>query len=280
MKRLSYIAVILLSVLTLTACHGYNDLLKSTDFEAKYKAAVQYYEDGSYTRAGQLFENLQMYYRGKDLAENISWYYSQCLIKQNDYYSASYQLVNFTRRYPYSPHAEEAAFQAAYCQYLESPEYSLDQTLTKGAIQALESFSEHYPNSTHMPEVNDYLDKLHNKLMKKDYEIAVGYYNTEQYHAAYVALNQFLGLYPESPDREDAMFYVLRSGYEYGMNSQEDKMKERLELVISDFDQFATTFKDSKHIAQAQKIYTTVKATLASMETAGNTAEGGTTTKK
>lgn len=266
MKRLSHIVVILLSILSLSACHGYNDLLKSTDYDAKYNAAVKYYEEGSYTRANQLFENLQLYYRGKDLAENINWYYSQSLMKQKDYYSASYQLVNFTRRYPYSQHAEEAAYQAAYCQYLESPEYSLDQTLTKGAIQALESFAEHYPSSVYLPQVNNYLDVLHNKLMQKDYEIAVGYYNVEQYHAAYVALNDFLNLYPDSPKREDAMFYILRSGYEYGINSRDDKVKERLQLVVDDFDKFSTTFSKSKYINQAQKIYTNSKAKLAEIE--------------
>ncbi len=270
MSRLSYFTIILLTVITLSACNSTEKLLKSDDYEAKYAAAVKYYEQGSYMRANQLFENLQLYYRNRDISENVSWYYSQSLMKQKDYYAASFQLMNFTRRYPYSEHAEEAAFQYAYCQYRESPEYSLDQTLTHSAIKALESFAERYPNSIYMPQVNQYLDELRNKLMLKDYEIALGYYNIEQYHAAYVALNEFLNKYPESPQREEAMFYVLCSGFEYGMGSREDKMKERLSLVISDFDRFATLFKNSKHINQAQKIYTATKARLAEIEKTKN----------
>ncbi len=266
MSRLSHFVIILLSVISLSACNGYDKLLKSDDYEAKYTAAVKYYEQGSYMRANQLFENLQLYYRNRERAENVTWYHAQSLMKQKDYYGAAIQLVNFVRRYPYSEHAEEAAFLGAYCQYRESPEYSVDQTLTYGAIKSLESFAERYPTSVHIPQVNQYLDELHNKLMRKAYEIAVGYYNVEQYHAAYVALNEFLSNYPDSPQREEAMFYILRSGFEYGMGSREEKIKERLSLVVNDFEKFATTFKDSKHISQAQKIYTATKAKLAEIE--------------
>lgn len=266
MKKNLRITFILLSLIALGGCNGYNTLLKSNDYDAKYAAAVKFFDNGSYTKATQLFENLQLYYRGKDLAENINWYYAQCLLKQGSYYNAAYQLNNFTRRYPYSPRAEEAAYQFAYCQYLESPEYSLDQSMTRGAVDALERFAERYPQSVHIPEVNKYLDALHSKLMRKDYEIAVGYYNIEEYHAAYVALNEFLNNYPDSPYREDAMFFVLRSAYEYGVNSRKEKVKERLQVAVNDFDRFATLFSNSKHIKQAQKIYTDSKAILAAIE--------------
>ncbi|MDY5969576.1 MAG: outer membrane protein assembly factor BamD [Bacteroidales bacterium] len=266
MKKNFSFTLIIMSIMSLGGCNGYNGLLKSNDYDAKYAAAVKYFEEGSYTRATQLFENIQLYYHGKELAEDVNWYYAQCLIKQGSYYSAAYQLNNFMRRYPYSSRAEEAAFQFAHCQYLESPEYSLDQSLTHNAVDALERFSERYPQSVHIPEVNKYLDVLRGKLMRKDYEIAVGYYNIEEYRAAYVALNEFLNNYPDSPLREDAMFYALRSAYEYGANSRKDKVKERLQVAVNDFDRFYALFSDSKYIKQAQKIYSDSKAIIASIE--------------
>lgn len=273
MKRLKTILLFTITCVLLVSCHGYEDLLRSNDYDAKYKAAIEYYDKEDYNRAGRLFENLQMYYRGQDLSEDITWRYAQCLLKQDDHYGAAYQLVNFTRRFPFSKHAEDASYLAAYCQYHESLEYSLDQSQTKGAITAFESFAEHYPNSPHMPQVNEFLDQLRNKLMRKEYEIAYGWYKVEQYHAAYVSLNDFLNHYPESPYREDAMFYILRSGYEFGINSREDKIKERLQLVVNDFDKFATTFTDSKYLTEAQKIYTDSKAKLAELEAQNNENE-------
>ncbi len=266
MKIVSKIGIVFLTFVMLTSCGGYEKLMKSSDFTAKYEAAMKYYYNNNYTKAIQLFENLIMHYHGKENAENIAWYYSDCLFKEKDYFTAGYQYKNFFKHYPYSDRAEEALFRAALCKYYESPEYYLDQQQTKEAITEFESYLDHYPSSVHVPEINGYLDELRAKLMHKDYDIAYGYYFTEQYHAAYISLQTFLNNYPDSPYKENAMFYMLASGYEYGINSTESKMKDRLQQVVNDFDRFATSFKDSKYLAQAQDIYTKAKAAIAKLE--------------
>lgn len=268
MKNYVHTLLIVFCLTLLSGCDNYSKLVKSNDFEAQYKAAMEYYENGSFGKARHLLENLQLHYRGRDNAEDIAWYYANSVMKQDEYYLAAYQFSNFCRKYPYSVRAEEALYWSAYCKYRESPVYSLDQTMTNDAISDLEHFAEKYPQSTRIPEVNGYLDELREKLMLKDYEIAYGYYQTEAYHAAYVALKNFINLYPDSPKKEDAMFYVIRSGYEYGANSREDKMRERLEQVISDFNKFATLFQNSRYLKESQAIYTKCQALLAQL---GNT---------
>ncbi len=266
MKRVKFFAYILLTLSALTSCDGYDKLLKGSDYEAKYQAAVNYYNDKSYGKAKSLFENMILYARGKEHAEDVAWYYGQCLLKTGEYYTAAYQFKTFTRRFPYSDHTEEAAYLAAYCKYIDSPVYSLDQTVTKEAITELEEFAANYPQSVHIPEVNGYLDELREKLMTKSFEIAMGYYTVEAYNAAVVALNQFLIDYPDSPNREEAMYTIIKAGYEYAVNSREDKVKERLQQVVNDFDKFINTFSDSKHTAECQDIYTRSKALLATIE--------------
>lgn len=251
--------------LLLAGCNGVDKILRSNDFDAKYNAAMAYYNDNSYSRAIQVFENLILYYRGKENAENILWYYSQSLMGEGDYYTAGYQFKRFVRQYPYSDRAEEALYLAAYCKYQESPEYSLDQSVTRDAVEEFEQYVEKYPQSPHIPEINSYLDEMRTKLMKKDYEIAYGYYVVEAYHAAYVSLQNFLNLYPESPYREDATFYLLRSGYEYAINSVAEKQKERLQQVINDFEKMVSTFKNSKYLAQSQDIYSKTRQALAQL---------------
>ena len=270
MAKLSRLVLILLTVISLHGCNGYDKLLKGNDFEAKYDYAMKLYNEKSYGRANQLFENLTLHYRDRQKSEEILWCYANSLMKSGDYYTAAYQFLTLTRRFPYSEHAEEASFLSAYCKYRESPAYSLDQGITKDAIDELERFAAKYPQSVHIPEVNAYLDELRDKLMLKDYEIAYGYYVTEQYHAAYVALRNFVNLYPDSPKREDALFYILRSGYEYAIGSREEKVQERLRQVVNDFDRFAASFKNSKYLAASQEIYTKSKAALAQLEQ-GNT---------
>lgn len=266
MKRSAIFVVSALTIMLLGSCNNYSKLLKSNDYDKKYEAAMAYYNENSYSKAIQLFENLTMHYRGKDNAENISWYYAQSLMKEEDYYTAGYQFQRFTRQFPYSERAEEAAYLSAYCKYQESSPYTLDQTSTKEAVKALESFAERYPRNVHVPEVNGYLDELRDKLMLKEYEIAMGYYTIEAYHAAYVSLQNYINQYPESNYREDAMFHLLSAGYEYAANSTEEKIKERMQQVINDFDKFSTSFADSKYLAKAQDIYTRSRVALAKLE--------------
>lgn len=266
MKVATKVGITLLTITLLASCSDFEKLAKGTDFEAKYQAAVKYYNDKSYSRAIQLFENLIMHYHGKEHAEDIAWYYGQTLLAEKDYYSASYQFNNFFKRYPYSERAEEALFLAADCKFHESPEYYLDQRMTVEAINAYESFVDRYPASPHIPEINSRLDQLRGKLIRKDYEIAYGYFLTGNHNAAYTSLQSFLNRYPDSPYKEQAMFYMLASGYEFGINSQEAKMKERLQQVVNDFDRFCTAFQDSKFLSRAQEYYSKAKEAIAMLE--------------
>ena len=249
--------------LLLVSCNGFNKLLNSNDYDAKYAAAMKYYNENSYSRAAQLFENLTLYYRGRENAENIAWYYAMSLLKEKDYFSAGYQFKRFSKQFPYSDRLEDALYYSAYCKYMDSPEYNLDQSQTKEAIEEFEAFAERYPHSTRIPELNNNLDELRKKLTRKDYEIAYGYYFIEEYHAAYESFKQFLNLYPEAEQREEAMYYMLESSYRYAINSREDKMYERLQQVINDFDKFSSSFADSKRLAAAQDIYTKTREAMA-----------------
>lgn len=269
MKKTIHITIILVVISILTSCSGYEKVLKSTDYDSKFDAAMRYYNEERWSRARQLFENLALYYRGSEHAEDIAWYYGQSLMKSDYFYNAAYQFKTFSKRYPYSDRAEEAAFLSAYCKYMDSPSYTLDQTSTKGAIAELEQFTDRYPNSPHIPEANAYLDELRDKIMQKDYEIAIGYYNTESYRAAVVALTNFINLYPDSKHREEAMYTIIKAGFEYAINSREDKMKERLQQVVNNFDKFAATFNNSKHLSECQNIYNRCKAELAKLENNG-----------
>ena len=266
MKTVKNIISICAISLVLASCSGYDKLLNSNDYEGKYQAAMRYYNNNSWSKAIQLFENLTLHYRGKEHSEEIAWHYAECLRKEKDYFTAGYQYQRFARQFPYSERAEEAAWLSAYCKYLDSPEYSLDQKRTKEAIEEMESFAEHWPRSVHIPELNRCIDEMRVKLMKKDYEIAYGYYFIEEYHAAYEQFKRYLNLYPEAKDREDAMYYLLDAGYRFAIGSREEKQKERLQQVVNDFDKFSSAFAGSKRLAAAQSIYSKARAALTDIE--------------
>ncbi|MBP5759453.1 MAG: outer membrane protein assembly factor BamD [Bacteroidales bacterium] len=263
MRIISKLGLIVLTIAILSGCTRYEKLLKSADSDAKYEAAMKYYEAHNYTKAIQLFENLIMHYHGKEHSEDIAWYYAMSLMQEQDYFSAGYQFRTFYKHYPYNDRAEEALYNAAMCKYHESPEYYLDQKQTTEAITDFESYLDRYPTSVHVPEINGYLDEMRAKLMKKEYEIAYGYYKIESYHAAYVSFGNFINNYPESASKEDAMYYMIKSGYELAINSQESKVEERTKQVVADFERFGALVSNPKYKSDLQEIYNKSRNLLA-----------------
>ena len=152
---------------------------------------------------------------------------------------------------------------SAFCKYLESPESSLDQTLTKQSIDAFQEYIEKYPKSERVAEANKLMDELRNKLIEKDYQNAYNYYKTMQYQAAVVSFKNFLNDYPDLTEkRENAMYYIVLAGYEFARNSVADKLKERYESVILDYERYSVVFsnmKDKKKQEQLEKIYNELK---------------------
>ena len=139
----------------------------------------------------------------------------------------------------------------------------MDQTLTKQSIDAFQEYIEKYPKSERVAEANKLMDELRNKLIEKDYQNAYNYYKTMQYQAAVVSFKNFLNDYPDLTEkRENAMYYIVLSGYEFARNSVEDKLKERYETVILDYERYSVVFsnmKDKKKQEQLEKIYNELK---------------------
>ncbi len=91
----------------------FNKLVKSSDMDAKYVAAVKYFDKEEYTRALTLFEELMGVYRGTAKAEEVHYYYAYCSYNLEDYIVAGYQFRSFVKNFPNSKHAEECAYMNA-----------------------------------------------------------------------------------------------------------------------------------------------------------------------
>ena len=59
------------------------------------------------------------------------------------------------------------------------------------------------------------------------------------------------------------MFYMIKSGYELAINSQEAKVEERLKQVITDFERFSALITSTKYNSELQDIYNKSKKILA-----------------
>ena len=246
------IVVLLFSILS---CSEYNKVLKSEDLTLKYDKAIQYYEEDEYAKAYPLLEESITIYRGTSKAEKLYYYFAYSDYYLGDFFLASHRFKNFKKMYPTSKHAEECHFMSAYCHYLNSPNYSLDQNDTKQAISELQSFVNQYPESQLLDSCNTLVDELRGKLEKKSFEIAKQYYHTRDYKSAIKAFENCLVDFPDTDYKEEVLYLAVKANYDLAANSIDSKKAERYDATIKSYVKFVDSFPNSKRIKELETVY-------------------------
>ena len=249
-----FLILAVLGLMAFTSCNDFNRLIKSTDNEAKYEVAIDYYERGDYNHALQLFDLLQASFRNTPRGESITYKTAQCYYLQDDYEIASYYFKRFTQTYPFSKDAEKAAFMSAYCSYMLSPESGLDQTNTNDAIKQLQGFVERYPKSDSLARAQQLMTNLYDKLEEKDYNVCRLFYRMENYSAAITSFENMLKKYPNTTHREEIIFDMAKAYYDFAENSVADKQRERYESCIEHCNTLSYLYPESKYLKDTQNI--------------------------
>lgn len=263
MARIFYI---LLSALLLTSCSEFQKALKTDDVKIKYDVATKLYEKEKYHKAIRLFEQISNSYRGKPQAEKLFYMYGMSLYKTKTYHTASYQFESFTAQYPTSSKAEEAAFLGAKAYYFLAPRFSLDQVDTYKGLEKLQAFIDRYPNSQYMPEANQLVKELREKLEKKAFEIAKQYHTTGEYfgdyNAAIKSFDNFLLDFPGSIYKEEALWLKFDAAYQLAVNSVYYRMEERLKNAKDDYLDLIKFSAETKYRGQADKMLAKIDSEL------------------
>ncbi|WP_184550060.1 outer membrane protein assembly factor BamD [Mucilaginibacter sp. FT3.2] len=248
-KQLTLFACVLaLLIITLGSCKSkYEKLKASNDYAKKYQEAIKYYNKQEYEKALGLFDVLVERYRGRSAAEDLFYYYAFTNYKLKDYTSARFHFKTFADTYPSSPRAEECRFFSAYCYYLDSPNFSLDQDNTLKAIETLQLFINLYPKSDRVTEASKLIQNLRDKLEQKAYENSKLYLTIGDFQSAVIAFNNVLRDYPDTKYGEEIEYLTVKAQYAYADHSLEYKQQERYEQTITYADQFTDKFTASKY---------------------------------
>jgi outer membrane protein assembly factor BamD len=249
------LAIYFSGLIVLTACSGFEKVLKSNDYTLKYKEAKRYYAEENYYRAQTLLDQIAPVYRGTLQADSVYYMQAMSYFKQDDYIMAGHYFSMFAQTYGGSPYVEEADYMTAYCYYMTSPRPELDQDNSLLAIQSFQLFDIKYPNSPRVAEAKNYINELQEKLVEKAFLSAKLYFDLEDYKASVVALNNCLIEYPESNHREQIMFMILKSSFMMAEKSIVSKKKERYQQTIDEYYSFKAEFPESKQMKDADRYY-------------------------
>ena len=259
MKRIQIIAAVLLAACAFSCKSAYEALLESTDTQAKYDAAFDYFNQGKYSKSAQLFESLAYLTNGTERDDTVQYYWGLSNYRAKDYFTAETNFDNFIKNYPGSPFAENAEFLRLDCLFRGTLRYELDQTPTYKCITAISEYLLNHPDTEYRSVCDRMLDDLEERLDRKAYENAYLYYKMEDYKAARVALRNVLRDDAENRYREDILFYTAMASYNYAQLSVKAKQKERFLVFYDDYLNFVGEYPDSPKRPELDRVYKKAK---------------------
>lgn len=255
MKLRNLIIAAILIAATVSCKSQYEMLLNSNDADLKYEAAFDYFNEGKYSKAGSLFESLSVLTNGTERDDTVRYYWGLSNYKFKDYYTAETNFTNFLEIYPRSPFASEARYLRLDCLYRSTLRYELDQTPTYKAITEISEYIIEFPRTPHLEACRDMLKDLNERLDKKAYEAARLYYKMEDYKASRVAFRNVLKDDSENIYREEILYYIAMSSYNYAHMSVPEKQKERYLTFVDDYLNFVGEIPQSHYRKELDNVY-------------------------
>ncbi len=249
MKKISFLVLLLV---LFNSCSNFQKVLNKGSVSEQYKMAEKLYKEKKYAKSLILFEKVTPKFRGKPQMQRIQYMVAKANYETKNYETAAYYFNRFISNYPESSKIEEADFYATQSYYHKSPRYSLDQKDTRKAMEMLQNFLDKYPNSELNKKINEQYKELSQKLDKKYFEIAKQHYTIENYNAAIVALDNYLGDFIGTRYKEDALFYKFKAAYKLALKSVDYKKKERIRNAQKYFERFNRLYPKSKYIDEAK----------------------------
>ncbi|WP_394355334.1 outer membrane protein assembly factor BamD [Pararhodonellum marinum] len=261
MTKLKNSILFLLIAMLGFSCGQFYKLEKSTNWEELYNAANDYYQKGEYNKAIILFDKVLPVIRGSEKSELAEFNYAYSHFHTKRYIEAANYFSNFHSTYNRSPLAEEALFMNAYSLYLDAPDYNLDQTSSKDAVNAIQVFINKFPESDSYERAMTMIDDLQKRFEEKAYQEAQMYLKLTQglfpgdfYRACIVNFQNFAKRYPDSKYNEELAYQLVEVSSAYGERSVFTKKEERLKESLKFASEFNRKYADSKYVKRVSNI--------------------------
>jgi outer membrane protein assembly factor BamD len=248
---LNFIAGVVL-VSTLFSCSKFSKIEKSKDVVYKLAKADEYYAKKKYRNAQMLYEQLFPAYKGTDKFEDIYYKFAYTFYHEKQYMQAERLFKEWLEVFPNSTRSEEVDYMRAYCYYKQSPKIELEQVNTIRALNMMQTFINQHPGSPRNKDATAIIDEGRAKIELKEAREAQLFYNLGNFRAAGISFNTVLNNFGESVKAEQYKLMVIKSYYKFAKLSIPEKQVERFEKVISEYQDFADRFPDSKLMKEAE----------------------------
>ncbi len=168
--------------------------------------------------------------------------------------SAIGEFTEFLTFYPTHQRADYAQYQLSLAHFKQMRSAQRDQSETKDAISAFETFVARYPNSDLMPEARARLREAKDRLGDHEFGVGFFYYRIKWWSGA---IDRFQSLLKEDPDytgRDDVYYFLGESLLEaFTQRGADGPSQAGVAQALPYFARIVDEFEQSDHLEDARK---------------------------
>lgn len=201
--------------------------------DAIYRYLVEQFEKEKYFNASEGLAYFTLHYSGHAVVDSAQYMLGQCHFFMDEFLLAADAFEELSRRFPSSPLVPEAMFMIGQCFWEVSPKFSLDQTYTTRAIDALQAFIDYFPNQTvRVKEAQAKIEACREKLAHKQYANGLIYQKMKDFSASIIYFQGVVDQYYDTPWAAKSGFMIAES---YRRNNRIDEAIEGYRLFLQKF---------------------------------------------
>lgn len=248
---MKFILILPFVALLFWSCSSSIDLTNLSP-EEHLQYAIKLYEDEDYEEAVKEFESLLLQYPGSGIVDDAQFYLAKSRFGRHEFIIAAYEFSKLIKNIPASPLVPDAQFMLAECYYELSPNYNLDQSYTKKAIEEYQAFIDFFPLNEKVQEAEKKINELNEKLAEKDYTIAKIYEKMDYYNASMKYYDYVVETYHDTP-------YAPKALYKKIMLLME---REREDEALREMKKFMALFPDDEHAEEINEIKSSLEGKI------------------
>jgi outer membrane protein assembly factor BamD len=212
--------------------------------EERLKFAQALYNDEDYLEAVAEFQNIVLQYPGNAVVDDAQYYLGLTRFNRAEYILAAFEFSKLLKAMPASDYVPDAQFMLAESYYQLSPNFTLDQTYTRKAVEEFQAFIDFFPANTRVAEAEKKINELNNKLAQKEFNNAVIYEKMEYYNAALIYYNNVIETYHDSRFAPTALYNRIQLLVNRGRTAE----------AITDINKFLQRYPDNGNTKELQAL--------------------------
>lgn len=214
------------------------------DPEKAYLIAKSKYDKREYLDAIDDFNLVKLKFSGSSIIDKAVFYLGMSYYKREEYILAIYEFESLIKNYPSSSFGEDARYMLAMCYNGLSPEYNLDQTYTRYAINEFQNYLELYPKGKNASDADRRITDLRTKLALKSLKSADLYYNLGNYKSALIYYDNVLNEFFDTKYADDALYGKIQTLI----------VKKRYDEAKKEVERFENKFITSEYLSRVKSL--------------------------